>query len=47
MGLTKGERRERKRHQKRYGMKVRGRSVQTLQREIGKKAKDAREATAQ
>ena len=44
MTLTKGERRENKRRKKRYGMKVRGRSVMTLQREIGKKAKSAREA---
>ena len=44
--MTKGERRERKRHKKKYGMKVRGRSVQTLQREIDKKAKEAHEAGA-
>jgi len=45
LALTKGERRENKRRKKRYGMKVRGRSVMTLQREIGKKAKRAHEAT--
>jgi len=43
----KGERRENKRHKKRYGMQVRGRSVMTLQREISKKAKRARKATTQ
>ena len=36
---TKGERRERKRKKKRYGHKVRGRSVQTLQRIIVERAK--------
>lgn len=41
MTLTKGERRESKRRKKQYGMKVRGRSVMTLQRDIGKKAREA------
>ena len=35
---TKGERREQKRKKKRYGHKVRGRSVQTLQRIILERA---------
>ena len=47
MQLTRGERRENRRRKERYGMKVRGRSIQTLQRVIGDKAKKAREATAQ
>ncbi len=47
MQLTKGERRENRRRKKRYGMKVRGRSVQTLQRVIGDKANKVREATPQ
>ena len=38
MSDTKGERRERKRKKKRYGHKVRGRSVQTLQRIIMERA---------
>ena len=46
MTLTKGERRENTRRKKRYGMQVRGRSVMTLQREIGKSAKKAHEGTA-
>ena len=41
---TKGGRRERKRRKKRYGHKVRGRSVQTLQRIIVERAEGAREA---
>ena len=40
---TKGERRERKRRKKRYGHKVSGRSVQTLQRVIVERAKEADE----
>ena len=40
---TKGERRERKRRKKRYGHKVSGRSVQTLQRVIVERAKEAEE----
>ena len=40
---TKGGRRERKRRKKRYGHKVRGRSVQTLQRIIVERAKAERE----
>ena len=38
---TKSERRERKRRKKRYGHKVSGRSVQTLQRVIVERAKEA------
>ena len=38
---TKGERRERKRRKKRYGHKVSGRSVQTLQRVIVERAREA------
>ena len=38
MEKTKSERRERKRRKKRYGHKVRGRSVQTLQRIIVERA---------
>lgn len=41
MAETKGERRERKRRKKRYGHKVRGRSVQTLQRIIMERARRA------
>ena len=40
---TKGERRERKRRKKRYGHKVSGRSVQTLQRVIVERAKEVEE----
>ena len=40
---TKGERRERKRRKKRYRHKVSGRSVQTLQRVIVERAKEAEE----
>ena len=43
MAETKGERRERKRRKKRYGHKVRGRSVQTLQRIIVERAREGRE----
>ena len=43
MGETKGERRERKRRKKRYGHKVRGRSVQTLQRIIMDRARKVKE----
>ena len=39
---TKGERRERKRRKKRYGHKVSGRSVQTLQRIIVERAEGER-----
>ncbi len=48
MGETKGERRERKRRKKRYGHKVSGRSVQTLQRIIVERAEaeQAREKTS-
>ena len=38
MEKTKSERREQKRRKKRYGHKVRGRSVQTLQRIIVERA---------
>ena len=38
MDKTKSERREQKRRKKRYGHKVRGRSVQTLQRIIVERA---------
>ena len=38
MSETKGERRERKHRKKLYGHKVRGRSVQTLQRIISDRA---------
>ena len=41
MSETKGERRERKRRKKRYGHKVSGRSVQTLQRIIVERAREA------
>ena len=47
MGETKGERREQKRRKKRYGHKVRGRSVQTLQRIILDRADAERERTIQ
>ena len=40
MSETKGERRERERRKKRYGHKVSGRSVQTLQRIIVERAKE-------
>ena len=40
MDKTKSERREQKRRKKRYGHKVRGRSVQTLQRIIVERAQD-------
>lgn len=40
MEKTKSERRERKRRKKRYGHKVRGRSVQTLQRIIVERARE-------
>ena len=40
MEKTKGERREQKRRKKRYGHKVRGRSVQTLQRIIAERARE-------
>ena len=43
MAETKGERRERKRRKKRYGHKVRGRSVQTLQRIIMNRARKVKE----
>ena len=49
MAETKGERRERKRRKKRYGHKVSGRSVQTLQRiivERARKGEGARELEA-
>ena len=42
MAETKGERRERKRRKKRYGHKVSGRSVQTLQRIIVERAREVR-----
>ena len=40
MEKTKGERREQERRKRRYGHKVRGRSVQTLQRIIAERAKE-------
>ena len=40
MAETKGERREQRRRKKRYGHKVRGRSVQTLQRIIVERARE-------
>lgn len=40
--LTKGERREKKRRRKRYGMKVNGKSVFVIQEVIQKKAKKLR-----
>ena len=43
MSETKGERREHKRRKKRYGHKVRGRSVQTLQRIIEERARKLKE----
>ncbi len=43
MGETKGERRERNRRKKRYGHKVRGRSVQTLRGAIVEGAEAERE----
>lgn len=43
MSETKGERRERKRRKKRYGHKVRGRSIQTLQRIIMDRAREVKE----
>ena len=43
MEKTKSERREQKRRKKRYGHKVRGRSVQTLQRIIVERAREVRE----
>ncbi len=42
MGETKGERRERKRRKKRYGHKVSGRSMQTLQRIIVERSEGER-----
>lgn len=42
MDKTKGERREQKRRKNRYGHKVRGRSVQTLQRIILERAAEER-----
>ena len=42
MTLTKGERREDKRRKGRYGHKVRGRSLLTVQQVIRRKAEKAR-----
>ena len=48
ISATKGERREAKRHKNRYGHKVDGRSVQTIQRVITDRAQDiVREDTKQ
>ena len=40
-GPTKGERREAKRHKKRHGMRVRGRSLFTIQEILLKRAEKA------
>ena len=45
MQETKGERRDRKRRKQRYGHKVRGRNVQTLQRIIAVRAQAVRAQT--
>jgi uncharacterized membrane protein len=44
--LTKGERRERKRWKKRYGMRVRGRSIFTIQEVLEGRAEIAKKKIA-